>query len=404
MQKLYETYNRITSTISHRFTRYLYEKIDWKERLIEINGARGVGKTTLMLQKSMDINKDASIALYASLDNPYFYNRTLDELADDFYKNGGKYLFLDEVHKYPPKHPEIDWSFEIKSIHDNYPDLNIIYSGSSLLRLYKGQGDLSRRRSAYNLKGLSFREFLEYENKIKMEAVPFGDLLSNHLSVSREISTRIKIIPHFREYLKHGYYPFYKESPDNYFDRLKDVINVILETDIPLVADIPFEIILKIKKLLGAIGSSVPYTPHLTDLRSALYVSDQRTLLKYLDYLEKAELISTIGKNVTGGQILRKPDKIYLNNTNLLHVLDNSPPNVGTIRETFFHNQLSSILTLKYPVKGDFSTKDDIYFEIGGKNKQTTQIKEYNKGYLALDDIETGYNNTIPLWLFGFLY
>lgn len=404
MQELLETSIRLTGHIGLNFKRYLFNRIAWRDRLIEINGSRGTGKTTLMLQRVKELNSTTKgSALYVSLDDPYFFKNSISDLADRFQKFGGKFIFLDEVHKYPSKYDGFDWSAELKTIYDKFPDLFIIYSGSSILKLYKGQGDLSRRRSIYHLKGLSFREFLMYDAGLEFPPLSW-EILDDHLNIATEITSQVKIFHYFSEYLKNGYYPFYKESPEKYHERLKDVLNVILETDIPSVADIPFETILKIKKLLGVIGSSVPYTPNLSNLRSELYITDQRTLLKYLNYLEKAEIINALSKKARGNHILTKPDKIYLNNTNLFQSLNIHNPEAGTVRETFFYNQVESFASVKYPRFGDFLLNDSVLIEVGGKNKSKNQIKGHAHSYLALDDIETGFGNSIPLWLFGFLY
>lgn len=404
MQELIEINVRLLSRIKFSFLRYLYHQIDWNDRLIEINGARGVGKTTLMLQKVKEINKASkSSALYASLDNPFFFQNSITDVADAFFKNGGNYLFLDEVHKYPALHKNYDWSAELKAVYDAFPDLKIVYSGSSILKLYQGQGDISRRRSVYHFNGLSFREFLQFDQDIEIAPTNLSNLINHHEEISSQISNQTNILPLFSTYIENGYYPFYKESKNKYFEKLKDVINVILETDIPAVTDIPFETLLNIKKLLGAIGSSVPYTPNLSDIRSRLYISDQRTLLKYLNYLEKAEIIKTLSKNVSGKNILKKPDKIYLNNTNLLKALNFEKHDTGTIRETFFYNQVSNNYRVTYPSTGDFKVNDYV-FEVGGKNKKQKQIENIDNAFLVLDNIEVGFAKKIPLWLFGFLY
>ena len=404
MIELFESSNLLINSVSHQFKRFRFDTIDWDARLVEINGARGVGKTTMLLQKAKLLNASVNnAALYASLDDPYFYKRNLIEVADEFYKNGGKYLFFDEVHRYPSKDPEHDWSSELKTIYDRYPDLTVIYSGSSILKLQKAKGDLSRRKISYNLPGFSFREYLDFNDIEKIEPMNLDDLLTRHVEISNQIISKIKIIPHFKAYLRTGYYPFYNEAPDHYFERLKDVITVILENDIPAVTDIPFETSIKLKKLLSLISESAPYTPNLSLISKELFIKDQRTLLKYFSFLENAELIQALSKEATGNRILRKPDKLFLNNTNL-HYCFYSTPNIGTQRETFFANQLRNHHLLTFPETGDFKVDDTMIFEIGGKNKDKSQLKDTGNAYFALDDIETGYGNTVPLWLFGFLY
>jgi len=307
------------------------------------------------------------------------------------------------VHKYPPKFAGHDWSAEIKNLYDKFPELKVIYSGSSLLRLFKGKGDLSRRRITYNLPGLSLREYLLYNEKLNYPSIHLEELIGNHVDIAGDIVTKIKIIPQFNEYLDHGYFPFYNEAPEHYFDRLKDVISVILENDVPAVIDAPYITSVKLKKLLAVIAESAPVTPNLSLIRSELYIADHRTLLKYLNWLDFAELITLLGKEARGNQILRKPEKIYLNNPNLMQLLS-SLPDRGNLRETFFVNQTGYLHDVKYPDQGDFYIDDKFIFEVGGKNKGAGNLKNLPDIYLALDNIEIGFGKTIPLWLFGFLY
>lgn len=404
MIELYETSEKIIRSINQNFRRFLFDRIDWQARLIEINGARGVGKTTLMLQKAQLLNQvTANQALYATLDDPYFYNHNLLETADQFLKNGGKALFLDEVHKYPPKFEGHDWSAEIKNLYDKFPELKVVYSGSSLLRLFKGKGDLSRRRISYNLPGLSLREYLLYNERLNYPSIHLDDLISNHVDIAGDIVSKIKIIPQFNEYIDHGYLPFYNEAPEHYFDRLKDVISVILEHDVPAVIDAPYITTVKLKKLLAVIAESAPVTPNLSLIRSELYIADHRTMLKYLNWLDFAELVTLLGKEARGYQILRKPEKIYLNNPNLMHCFT-ALPEKGNLRETFFVNQTGYLHEVKYPDRGDFFIDDKLIFEVGGKNKVAGDLKNLPDSYLALDNIEIGFGKTIPLWMFGFLY
>jgi len=372
--------------------------------LIEIKGARGVGKTTLMLQKAKELQNNNKKVLYISADLPYFYDNTLFETAEQFYKYEGEYLYIDEIQKYPKKHKKYDWAQEIKNIYDTIPDLKVVYSGSSILQLYKSQGDLSRRKTSYNLRGLSFREYLLFSKNVNLQSFKLHEILDNHERIAKEISKDIRILYYFNLYLKAGYYPFYKENPEAYFDRISEIINVIIDVDIPSVNDIAFETLHKIKQLLAVILSSTPYSPGLSNLSSKLYVTDQRTLLKYINLLEKAELIITLGAKTQGNNILNKPDKIYLNNTNIMFAIDKNNINKGTVRETFFINQLSYLHNVKYPKSTDFLVDDNYYFEVGGKNKKKKQIAELEKAFVVKDDIETGFINIIPLWLFGLLY
>jgi predicted AAA+ superfamily ATPase len=404
MIELFETSDRLIRNVPVAFTRYLFSRINWGVRLVEIAGSRGVGKTTLLLQRAKELNSQLpGQALFVSLDDPWFYSHSLIDTAAEYVRNGGLVLLLDEVHKYPNKHPDFDWSSEIKTIYDHYPSLQVVYTSSSLLRLYKGQGDLSRRKTTYNLKGLSLREYLAFYEIGTFPPVTIDDLLTRHAEVASMIVDKIRIIPHFKKYLNTGYYPFYPEAPDQYVDRLKNVINVIVENDLPAVTDISYDSLKKIKKLLAVIATSVPYTPNLSRVRQELFISDQRTLLNYLFYLDQAELVSILSREARGNQLLRKPDKIYLNNSNLLRCFTNQA-DTGTIREVFFLNQVANPLQVTYPDRGDFLINGTWTIEVGGRTKTREQIKDIDHAFLALDDIETGSGQTIPLWLFGFLY
>jgi hypothetical protein len=405
MTELFQISSNLINRVNLDLKRFLYHQIDWDGRLVEINGARGTGKTTLLLQKANELNSaDADSVLYISLEDPYFYKNNLVELAEEFRKLGGLYLFLDEVHRYPSKNQGSDWSAELKIIYDRYPGLKVYYSGSSLLRIYKGKGDLSRRKITYNLPGLSFREYLYFTGVLKFRALSLEEILNNHVKLTTEIlSISGVIMPHFRNYIKTGYFPFYFESPDHYFARLKDVTTVILENDIPSVTEIPFETVIKLKKLLGLIATGVPFTPNLSNLRKELFIADQRTLLRYFGLLEKAELIYNLRKESRGNQLLRKPDKILPDNTNLAFSFDTNP-DIGTLREIFFVRTLRVNHMLTTPPKGDFLVDGVYAFEVGGKIKTMKQLQNIENAFLALDDIETGYGPTIPLWLFGFLF
>lgn len=404
MDQLFEISNRLIQKVNATFKRGLYAEINWSDRLIEIKGSRGVGKTTLMLQKAKEGQENGNNVLYFSADLPFFYKNTLFDIADKFQKHGGEILFIDEVHKYPQKQKQNDWAQEIKNIYDAMPDLKLVYSGSSILQLYQSAGDLSRRKTSYLLNGLSLREYLMYNHKGEFRKFSFPMILENHVEIAAEICKQIKILPQFQAYLINGYYPFYNESPASFFQRLGDIINVIIDTDIPYVSEITQETGHKIKQLLAAVSSTVPYTPNLSNTASELYIADQRTLIAYLNFLEKAELITTLGARAVGNKILNKPAKIYLNNTNLMHAIDKQLVSPGTIRETFFLNQVRYVLPVKYPKTADFYVDNKYLVEVGGKNKGKKQLNDIEYSFVAKDDIETGYANVIPLWMFGFLY
>lgn len=405
MQYLHEISNKLLKVVKTDFQRSLYTKINWNQRLIEIKGSRGVGKTTLMLQKAKELQQQNPLSvLYITLDDAYFFNHTIVETAEEFNKYGGKFIFIDEVHKYPSKQVGHDWSAEIKNIYDLIPEISIVYSGSSIIELYKGNGDLSRRKSTYTLNGMSFREYLAYNNALSFEVLTFNQILENHIQLAENITSQLKILPPFKNYLLHGYYPFYNEETEQYYQRIKNIINVILEVDIPSTTDITFETIGKIKKLLAALATTVPYTPNLSQLSANLNITDLRTLYKYLNFIEKAELITLLKSKNVGNKLLQKPEKIFLNNTNILYALCNEQIEIGTVRELFFCNQLNYTHQINYPKQGDFIVDNKYTFEIGGKNKNAKQINSVANSFLVLDEIETGFNNKIPLWLFGFLY
>lgn len=397
--------NLVIDSVKPQFVRYLAAQINWEARLIEILGARGTGKTTLMLQKARELNSlQKNQAVYISLDDQLMYSRSIVDVTDELLKYGVKTIFLDEVHKYPSKQKNFDWSAEIKNIYDRYPSIKIVYSGSSVLKIYKGHGDLSRRKSSYTLSGLSFREYLELNDILKEPAYSLENIIYNHQQLSEEISKKVKIIPLFREYLKFGYFPFYNEDKSSYYRRLNSILNVVIETDIPAVSDLTFETSMKMKKLLAAIASTAPYIPNLLMLRNELMVTDQRTLLKYLDLLEKAEIIDTLFQHAKGNKILQKPGKIYLGNTNYFYALSSKNEETGTIREIFFDSQLRVNHELQIAYKTDFLVDEKFHFEIGGKNKTNKQIRDLPHSFVVQDDIEIGVFNYIPLWLFGFLY
>ena len=398
MENLYKTFYQLLNRTNFDFVRYLYPKVRWNNRLIAITGARGAGKTTMILQHIKKTFGDApKVALYVSLDNIYFSNNRLLDFAHDFDKMGGKYLFLDEVHKYD------NWSIELKNIYDSLPDLNVVFTGSSMLEIYKGKADFSRRVAHYTLNGLSFREFLLLEKGVDFSAFNLEDLLENHITIASHINKKIKPLPLFQQYLKEGYYPYYKEDSEIYSDRLLHTVNMVLETDLPSIENIEVQTIKKIKQLLFIIAQRVPFTPNIKELSEILEVS-RKSLLTYLIYLEKAQLVGLLQQDVSGLKTLTKPEKIYLDNSNLAFALESERPDIGNIRETFFFNQLKTVSKVISGGKPDFKINNKYSIEVGGKNKGHEQIMGIQNAYLALDNLEYGFLNKIPLWLFGMLY
>lgn len=397
MEIIIRLYKRLLDSTRIDFVRYLFYDIDWSNRMIAISGARGTGKTTLMLQYIKKELADKSKALYVSLDNIWFTTHTVSELVEEFYVMGGEAIFLDEVHRYP------NWAIEVKNIYDSYPDMKIVFTGSSMLEIYQSGADLSRRVIHYSLYGLSFREFILLEYGEEFRKLSLEEILTNHFALSSEITMGIKILPRFIEYLEHGYYPLYKENLKSYPDRLQGIVNAVIDSDLPACSNIEHSSGIKIKKLLGIVSSLVPYTPNITKLSAEIEIS-RNSLLSYIHLLHQARLLYALGRNANGMNILTKPDKIYLDNPNLLYALSTADANEGNVRETFFANQMK----VKHVVTSSKTTDfiiDSIYsFEIGGKNKGFKQIKDVPDSFIAVDGVESGFENKIPLWLFGFLY
>ncbi len=397
MTTLFEKHLRKINATPMHFTRSIMDTIHWEARLIGIKGARGVGKTTLLLQyikKNLPIDK---ATLYVSLDSIWFAENTLSALADQFVKQGGKYLFLDEVHKYP------NWSQELKNIYDDYPELKIVFTASSLLEILNARADLSRRAVVYTMQGLSYREYVNLNLGLQLPKYTLSEILDQHVSIASEINKKIKPLQYFNDYLHHGYYPFFQEVPELYFYRIEEVLNLILEIELPLLRKVEVAYIVKLRQLLQIISQSVPFVPNVSKLSERIGVN-RNTFVSYLYFLEEAHITRNLYKDAKGITQLQKPNKIYLENTNLQYALSPDQANIGTIRETFFLNQVSVHHKLEYIDESDFLVDHQYIFEIGGKSKNHKQIKNLKQSYLALDDLEYGMANKIPLWLFGFLY
>jgi uncharacterized protein len=396
VQPLYDNYHRKIAKIDLRFKRYLYSHINWAARIISIKGARGVGKTTMLLQHIMENYGGLDQTLYASLDDLWFSSHNLIDLVDWADRHGIARLYLDEVHRYP------GWSVVLKNIYDNYPDMSIVYTGSSLLVMDSAVGDMSRRQTPYTLYGLSFREYLELEGILHSGPVPLEDLLRSHVSTAMDIVRSVKIAPLFERYISSGYYPFYRESVEDFPTRLRETVTAVMDSDLPAVEKITFETVRKAKKLLMIISENVPFEPNMSALWHQLS-TDNELGLKMLYSLDKAQVLSLLASKSKNYKSLVKPDKIYLDNTNLMHALC---PKVdkGNERETFFLNQLRVRHDVSYPQKGDFFVDDKFLFEVGGKGKSFSQIADVPDSYIAADETEVGHGNRIPLWLFGFLY
>ncbi len=395
MEKLIETHQRYLNNLEILFRRNF--DIDWNDRLIGLVGARGVGKTTLLLIRIKEELTDSSKALYASADDIFFSTTTLVDLADEWVKHGGEYLFLDEIHKYP------NWSQELKNIYDRYKKLKVVFTGSSILDIYSGNADLSRRAVVYNINGLSFREFVNIETGQDFQAIKLEDLLQNHVQIATELLKKIKPFEHFENYLKYGYYPFYLESKTTYHRKLMNTITLMLEIDLPYLRNVEIKYVHKLKKLLYILSQAAPFQPNISQLATDMEVS-RNTVMLYLNYLEESKLLNLLRSKSSSDAMLAKPEKVYLHHPNLLHAIAPHLVNKGSERETFFYNQVNNVTKVSYTQIGDFLVEDRYTFEIGGKSKKKKQIQSVTDGYVVADDVEYGFQNRIPLWLFGFLY
>ncbi len=389
MRTLYQKFETLLQNTTTDFKRYLYENVSWDSRMVGIIGARGVGKTTMILQHIKE-KLDSKKALYVSADDMYFSENRLLDLADDFYKNAGEHLFIDEIHKYT------DWSRELKNIYDSFPTLKVVFTGSSVLDILKGSADLSRRAIIYKLHGLSFREYLKFYHNYETEIYSLDQIINNEVKLENIQHP----LPFFNAYLKRGYYPFGIENEMNL--RLGQIIVQTLESDIPQYANLNVGTSRKLKRLLSIIAESVPFKPNFSKISEMINVS-RNSLDDYFSYMEKAGLIGQLRNETSGIRGLGKVDKVYLDNTNIIFNLVGDKSNVGNLRETFFFNQMRVENEVISSKKADFVI-DNYTFEIGGKNKQQNQINKDGKSFVVKDNIEYGYLNVIPLWAFGLNY
>lgn len=398
MEELFEKSIKRIAQTDVSFVRSIKDRINWNARLIGVKGSRGVGKTTLLLQYiKLELQHVVGQVLFVSLDNIWFSENKLVTLVDDFVKRGGRYLFLDEVHKYP------NWSVELKNIYDDNPELNIVFTGSSLLEILNSRADLSRRAVIYQMQGLSFREYLNIELKADLPAFSLSDILNNHLQLSQQIVSKLRPLQYFRQYLEHGYYPFYKEVKELYFLRLEEVINLIMEIELPMLRNVNPAYINRLKQLLYIVSESAPFVPNVSKISERIGIN-RETLLGYIYYLNEANILFSAYQDAKGITQLQKPDKIFLENTNLMYAFKSKEVNIGNIRETFFANQLRNSSQVELSPYSDFLVDSRYTFEVGGQSKKKKQIENLENAYIVSDDIEFGFGNKIPLWLFGFLY
>ena len=397
MITLLEQSERLVSNVSLDFKRYLFDFIKWENRLIGIKGARGTGKTTLLLQWIKEQNLPTEKAAYFSLDDLYFTKNSLKETVSQFYKNGGLILVLDEVHKYK------NWSQEIKNCYDFFPDLKIIFTGSSIIDITKQEGDLSRRALLYELVGLSFREYLKMLKIIDLPVFSIDDLLFNSAEIKKKIPKDFRPLNYFGNYLNYGYYPFGLEDTSSVHQRINQLIRTIVEIDMAELQDFDIRNAKKLLQLIYVIAQQVPFKPNISNLAIKTRIH-RNSLNNYLYYLEKAKVISLLFPTGNSIATLQKPEKIVLNNTTLLNALSEEKPLIGTVRETFFVSQLLTFHKVNLSKQADFLVNDKYTFEIGGKSKGQKQIEGIENAWIVKDDIELPLLNTIPLWLIGLLY
>lgn len=396
MNEILDLHQIQLSSLKTMYSREAMKTINWNQRGLMIQGARGVGKTTMMLQYIKENFGFDSKALYVPMDHIIVQNYSLYELAKFHYNRGGTHFFIDEIHKYQ------DWSIHLKSIYDTYTQLKCTVSGSSMLQLKKAQADLSRRYTTYKLNGFSFKEYIEIEHKIELDTYILDDILSHHVEIAYGLSSKTNILADYNRYLQFGYYPLYLEGEDYYFEKLQSILNVVLEVDIPIVTGMSIQNTQKLKKLLAIIARSAPMEPNISKLAELLELN-RTTLYQYITYLEQACIIQTVMKPSVSFAALKKADKIYLHNTNIAFALTGRATNIGSIRETFFASQLKQKHQVNISPSGDFLIDEQYTFEVGGSGKSFKQIAGVENSYLAVDDLVIGSTNRIPLYLFGLL-
>jgi uncharacterized protein len=397
IEPLFQYQDNLLRSVNNSFRRNLHLKINWDQRMIGIKGPRGAGKTTLMLQHlKFDLKEGTSQALYVTADHTWFYNHTLLDTAMDWYKQGGRLIFIDEVHKYP------QWSRELKNIYDGLPEMRVIFSASSALDIYRGEADLSRRVISYSLPGLSFREYLSFTQGIVIDPINLSDISSSHREISTTILEKLQPLPVFNKYLRYGYLPIIAEGEAEYLPRLEQVINAIVDSDLAYIAHYNAGTAVKVKRLLGVIAESAPFKPNMSALARKMDLH-RESIYEYVYQLRDARLLNVLSAAGKGVSKLQKPDKIFLENTNFAYAM-NPHPDKGNIRETFLLNQLENTGAEVFaPIEGDFLTSG-ILIEVGGKSKDAKQVKVADSYLVAADDIEIGFGTKAPLWLFGFLY
>ncbi len=396
MEALLNKSTRLVRNVQTDKIRYLFEKIHWNNRLIGIKGARGTGKTILLLQKLKSLKLPARQATYWTMDDLYFTDASLVATATQFYNEGGRYLFLDEVHKYP------NWSQHIKNLYDQYDDLQIVFTGSSIIDIAKEEVDLSRRALMYTLNGMSYREYLYFRHKLQLPVIKFDELIDGSNAWQEKIPLSFRPLEHFASYLKHGYYPFSLEDEDGFTTRLQQVIRIIVEYDMANLQGFDIRNAQKLLQLLYILSANVPFKPNVTELARKSEIH-RNTINSYLHFLEDAQLIRLVYPAGISVSILQKPEKIFLNNTNLAYALATNTADKGSLRETFFAAQLAVSHKISLPKQGDFIVDDKYIFEIGGKGKTNKQVKNLENSFVVVDDEDYAVGK-IPLWVIGMTY
>ncbi|MBP7780976.1 MAG: AAA family ATPase [Paludibacteraceae bacterium] len=399
METLFARQDRLMKLTDTKIVRSAMRQINWDAPLLAIRGPRGVGKTTLMLQYiKLHYPAHTRKALYCSLDSLYFTSHRLLDLVDVFYKNGGVHLFLDEVHKYTT------WSREIKEIYDSYPDIRVVFSASSLLQILNGDADLSRRCVAYDMQGLSFREFLHFYKKIEVPVYTLQQLLDSPAEACDAVCNQCHPLPYFNEYLQYGYYPYYLRDRMDYYTVIEQVINLVVESELTQLCGVDVANVRKVKSLIGILATSVPFEVDVSKIATAIEIH-RNTVISYLADMARADILNLLYSDLLSVKRMQKPDKIYLENANLLYALATRPVNIGTARETFVVNQLKFQHTVEYgKTQGDFKVDGKYIFEVGGADKTYKQIADLPHSYVLADGMEAPYGHKLPLWIVGLLY
>lgn len=392
MQSLVNIHNALQEQSLQTIRRELMDEIDWNHRLIGIKGFRGVGKTTFLIDIIKEKFQNDKSCLYVNLNNFYFTKRKIISFADEFYKTGGKTLILEQIHKYP------GWASELKSCYDNFPELQIIFSASPVLRVLEGNNELKDIAKIYHLEGFSFREYLNYQTNQNFRSYGLAEILSNHIAIAKEITQGVKPLAFFNDYLKNGYYPYFTDNNVFYSETLLKHINLALEIDVTYLNQIDLQYLPKLRKLLQIIASQAPFSPNVSKISADVQTS-RATIMNYLRYMKNARIINMMFSNGNEDEI-KKPDLVYLHNTNLMYAIDDANINSKILRKTFFYNQIGYKNQIKSSVKADFTVNDQYQFSVGGKYTLPVDADFF----AAADMIETGKGNIIPLWLFGFLY